>query len=109
METNNRFIEIEGIDVPILLEEGLDVDFAKNVLSKCDKNNFKYGDVIIINKEKMYVLHKTKLEKLECDDTVIYLKDMILCNKEGKPIMMADHTTFIGNFNDFKRENYENL
>lgn len=61
MEINNRFIEIEGVDIPILLEEGLDTDFAKNVLSKCDKNDFNDGDVIMINKEQMYVLHKTEL------------------------------------------------
>ena len=69
METNNRFIEIEGIDVPILLEEGLDTDFAKNILSKCDKNDFKDADVIIINKETMYALHKTDLASVG-DNTV---------------------------------------
>lgn len=96
METNNRFIEIEGIDVPILLEEGLDVEFAKNKLSKCDKNNFKDGEVIIINKETMYVLHRTKLVN---DGSAFYPKDMVLCNKDRKPITLSDGTTLIGNFN----------
>jgi len=87
METNNRFIEIEGIDAPILLEEGLDIDFAKKILSKCNKNDFKNGDVIIINKETMYALHKTELAgvgdgtvnprfELSGDNTVIYPKEL---------------------------------
>ena len=100
METNNRFIEIEGIGVPILLEEGLDVDFAKNVQSKCDKNDFKDGDVIIINKEKMYVLHKTDLEI-----STFYPSEMKLCNEDGKPITLSDSTICIGNFNDLDLEN----
>ncbi len=95
METNNRFIEIEGVNAPILLEEELDVDFAKNVLSKCDTKEFKDGDVIIINKEEMYVLHKTKLKY---DDAVIYPKYMVLCNKDRKPVTLSDGTTLIGNF-----------
>lgn len=102
METNCRFIEIEGIDVPILLEEGLDVDFAKSILSKCDKNDFNDGDVIIINKEKMYVLHKTEPV---CVDTVMYPNDMVLCNKDEKPITLTDSTTLIGNFNDLDLKN----
>ena len=100
METNNRFIEIEGIDVPIILEEGLNIDFAKNTLSKCDKNDFKDGDVIIINKEKTYILHKTELA---CD----YPIDMALCNKDGKPITPSDDTILIGNFNYFEGKNYD--
>lgn len=56
---NGRFIEIDGIDVPILLEDGLDIDFAKNTLSKCNTKEFKDGDLLIINKEKFYILHDT--------------------------------------------------
>ena len=58
---NGRFIEIDGIDVPILLEDGLDMEFAKYALLKCDIKEFKDGDVIIINKEKLRLLHKTQL------------------------------------------------
>ncbi len=55
---NGRFIEIDSIDVPVLLEDGLDIDFAKNILStKCNIKEFKDGDLLIINKEKFYILH----------------------------------------------------
>ena len=56
---NGRFIEIDGIDIPILLEDGLDIDFAKNTLSKCNTKEFKDGDLLINNKEKFYILHNT--------------------------------------------------
>jgi hypothetical protein len=100
MEANNRFIVIEGIDVSILLEEGLDVDFAKNILSKCDTKEINRRDVIIINKNEMYVLHKTDLEI-----STFYPSEMKLCNEDGEPIMMADNTVLIRNFNDLDLEN----
>lgn len=58
---NSRFIEIDGISVPILLEDRLDMEFAKQALSKYDTKEFKEGDIIIINKEKLRLLHKTQL------------------------------------------------
>lgn len=102
METNNRFTVIENIDASILLEEGLDVDFAKNVLSKCNTKEINRRDVIIINKNGMYVVHKTDVDV----NAVIYPEEMVLCNKEDrKPIMMTDGTVLIGNFNDLDLEN----
>lgn len=101
METNSRFIVIENIDASILLEEGLDADFAKNVLSKCNTKEINRRDVIIINKNGIYVLHKTDVDV----NTVIYPEEMILCNKDRNPIMMTDGTVLIGNFNDLDLEN----
>jgi hypothetical protein len=100
METNNRFTVIENIDASILLEEGLDADFAKNVLSKCNTKEINRRDVIIINKDGIYVVHKTDLEII-----TFYPSEMKLCNEDGEQIMMADNTVLIRNFNDLDLEN----
>ena len=73
MEKNYKPIEIDGINVPILLEDGLEYEFAKNALEKCDIKEFKDGDFIIFNKENMYVLHKTKIVPDDSDLNVLYL------------------------------------
>ena len=98
MEKNYKPIEIDGINVPILLEDGLEYEFAKNALAKCDIKEFKDGDFIIFNKENMYVLHKTKPVP---DDSVLYPKKMILCDKERKPITQFSNSMLIGNFGNY--------
>ena len=86
---NGRFIEIDGVDVPILLEDGLDIDFAKNILSKCVLKKFKNGDFLIINKDSMHIAHETKL---------IDVIDDSKCNKEGNPITLTNEYTLQINY-----------